>query len=139
MGAWRHAYCPDRQFHREERFQILSAYTQSGVIHTRILQGSIGGGLFADFIRELSPMRGRWPEPNSVLVMDNATFHRSSSTKELCDEAGVMLFFLSPYSPDLNSTKELFSQLKAFLRRHWKNQAHNFDNFGGFLDGQSAW
>lgn len=121
------------RFHREERHQILPAYTQNGVIHTRIYQGSTDGEFFEDFIRELLPMCGRWPEPNSVLVMDNASFHQGSSIKELCDEAGVMLFFSSPYSPDLNPIEELFSQLKAFVRRHWRKQAHNFDNFGEFL------
>jgi transposase len=121
------------RFHREQRHQILPAYTQNGVIHTRIFQGSTDGEFFADFIRELLPMCGRWPEPNSVLVVDNASFHRGSSIKELCEEAGVMLFFLSPYSPDLNPIEELFSQLKAFVRRHWRKQAHSFDNFGEFL------
>jgi transposase len=121
------------RFHREERHQILPAYTQSGVLHTRIYQGSTDGELFTDFIRELLPMCGRWPEPNSVLVMDNASFHQGALIKELCDEAGVMLFFLSPYSPDLNPIEELFSQLKAFVRRHWRKQSHNFDNFGDFL------
>lgn len=86
-----------------------------------------------DFIKELLPMCGRWPEPNSVLVMDNASFHQGALIKEFCDEAGVMLLFLSPYSPDLNPIEELFSQLKAFVRRNWRKQAHNFDNFGEFL------
>lgn len=121
------------RFHREERHQILPAYTQSGVLHSRIYQGSTDGEFFADFIKELLPMCGRWPEPNSVLVMDNASFHQGALIKEFCDEAGVMLFFLSPYSPDLNPIEELFSQLKAFVRRNWRKQAHNFDNFGEFL------
>jgi transposase len=121
------------RFHREDRHQILPAYTQSGVIHSRIFQGSTDGEFFEDFVTELLPMCGRWPEPNSVLVMDNASFHQGASIKELCEEAGVMLFFLSPYSPDLNPIEELFSQLKAFIRRHWRKQAHNFDNFGDFL------
>lgn len=65
-------------------------------------------------------MCSRWPEPNSVLVMDNASFHQGVSIKELCQEAGVMLLFSSPYSPDLKPIEELFSQLKAFVRRHWR-------------------
>jgi transposase len=65
--------------------------------------------------------------------MDNASFHRSTYIKELCDEAGVMLHFLSPYSLDLNPIEELFSQLKAFIRRHWRKQALNFKDFGEFL------
>lgn len=47
------------RFHREQRHQILPAYTQNGVVHTRIFQGSTDGEFFADFIRELLPMCGR--------------------------------------------------------------------------------
>ena len=120
-------------FHREQRHQILPAYTQNGMIYTEIFQGPTDGDVFENFIRNLLPLCGRWPEPNSVLVMDNASFHRGSSIKELCDQAGVMLFFLSPYSPDLNPIEELFSQLKAFIRRHWRKRSLDFDNFGDFL------
>lgn len=120
-------------FHREQRHQVLPAYTQDGIIHTQIFQGPTDGEVFKNFIRELLPRCGQWPQPNSVLVMDNASFHQGSSIRELCDEAGVMLVFLSPYSPDLNPIEELFSQLKAYIRRHWREQAPNFDNFGDFL------
>ena len=89
--------------------------------------------MFKNFIRNLLPLCGRWLEPNSVLVMDNASFHRGSSIKELYDQAGVMLFFLLPYSPDLNPIKELFLQLKAFIRRYWQKRSLDFDNFGNFL------
>ena len=39
---------------------------------------------------------------NSVVIMDNATFHKSSKTKELLIEHGHTLEFLPPYSPDFN-------------------------------------
>lgn len=121
------------RFHREQRHQILPAYTQNGVMHSRIFQGSTDGDVFEDFIKELLPLCGRWPEPSSVLVMDNASFHQVSSIKELCEDAGVILLFLSPYSPDLNPIEELFSQLKAFVRRHWRKRANDFPSFGDFL------
>ena len=37
-----------------------------------------------------------------VIVMDNATFHKSEKTKELIKNDGSELLFLPPYSPDLN-------------------------------------
>jgi len=120
-------------FHREQRHQILPAYTQYGVLHAKIFQGSTDGDVIDDFVKDLLPFCGRYPEPNSVLVMDNASFHHTSSIIELCREAGVKVLFLSPYSPDLNPIEELFSQLKTFVRRHWRKEAHNFDNFGDFL------
>jgi transposase len=53
-----------------------------------------------------------------VLVIDNASFHRSDRVEELCAEAGVILVYLPPYSPDLNPIEEFFAKLKAFIRRN---------------------
>ena len=56
----------------------------------------------------------------SILVLDNATFHQSHRTRELVDEAGCTLMFLSPYSPDLNPIEKLWANLK----RQWRHAAH---------------
>jgi hypothetical protein len=34
----------------------------------------------------------------------------------LCEEAGVKLVYLAPYSPDLNPIEEFFAELKSFIR-----------------------
>ena len=36
----------------------------------------------------------------------------------ICDEAGIQLAYLPPYSPDLNPIEEGFAELKAWCRRH---------------------
>ena len=33
-------------------------------------------------------------------------------------DAGVIIWFLPPYSPDLNPTEEAFSQVKHYLRKN---------------------
>ncbi|EAQ88761.1 hypothetical protein CHGG_05380 [Chaetomium globosum CBS 148.51] len=55
------------EFNREQRFQILAAYTQSGVKLARIYRGSTDAVIFEDFIDQLLHHCGKWPEPNSVL------------------------------------------------------------------------
>jgi transposase len=65
------------EFHREQRFQILAAYTQKGVELAYIYTGSTNAVIFEDFIEQLLLHCGKWPEPKSVLVMDNASIHRS--------------------------------------------------------------
>jgi transposase len=37
----------------------------------------------------------------------------------MCHEAGVVLEFLPPYSPDLNPIEEAFAELKAWMKRHY--------------------
>jgi transposase len=107
------------RFHRSRRYQILPAYTQDGILLSRIFQGSTDGPFYEDFIEQLLQHCGRWPEPKSVLVMDNASFHRSDRIEKMCSTAGVKLVYLPPYSPDLNPIEEFFSELKAFIKRHW--------------------
>jgi transposase len=74
---------------------------------------------FESFIEQLLQHCGRWPEPKSVLVMDNASFHHSDRVKTLCAEAGVKVLYLPPYSPDFNPIEEFFAELKAYTKKAW--------------------
>jgi transposase len=48
----------------------------------------------------------------SVIVLDNATFHKSQKTHELVKAAGCRLLFLPPYSPHLNPIEKLWGTIK---------------------------
>jgi len=62
------------QFHRDERYQILPAYSQGSIVLSRIFRGAMDAAVFEDFIDQLLRHCGRWPKPKSVLVMDNASY-----------------------------------------------------------------
>jgi transposase len=47
--------------------------------------------------------------PNSVLVMDNASFHHTDRITQMRANAGIKLVYLPLYSPDLNLIEELFA------------------------------
>jgi transposase len=110
---------------RGKRYQILTAYSQDGVVLSRVFQGGTNAAIFEDFIEQLLCHCGRWPEPDSVLIMDNAPFHNPDRIKELCARAGVRVIFLPPYSCDLNPIEEFFSELKSFVRQAWKTYERN--------------
>lgn len=123
------------KLHRGRRYQILPAYSQDGILLHRVFQGSTEGEIFEDFIEQLLPHCGRWPEPKSVIVMDNASFHRTDRVERLCAEAGVKLVYLPPYSPDLNPIEELFAELKCFIKKHWEDYENCPEQgFGVFLE-----
>lgn len=126
------------KFHRDQRWQILPAYAQDGVVLSRVFQGSIDAAVFEDFIQQLLKHCGKWPEPKSVIVMDNASFHHSDRIKGMCADAGVKLLYLPPYSPDLNPIEEFFSELKAYIRRHWQNYEQNPDQGSIFFAWQGV-
>lgn len=123
------------RFHRERRYQILPAYAQDGIVLARVYQGSTDSSVFEDFVQQLLAHCGRWPEPKSVLVMDNASFHHSERVAQLCSDAGVKLVYLPPYSPDLNPIEEFFAVLKAFVRKQWHEYEEKPEqDFGAFLE-----
>lgn len=104
-------------------------------MRSRVFCGSTDASVFEDFIDQLLRHYGRWPEPKSVLVMDNASFHHTEGIAQMCADAGVKLVYLPPYSPDLNPIEEFFAELKGFIRRNWSHYTEDPDQgFDSFLD-----
>ena len=53
----------------------------------------------------------------SVIILDNATFHRKSRLHTLAEKAECEILFLPPYSPDLNPIENFWAWLKSRLRK----------------------
>lgn len=119
---------------RDKRYQILPAYTVDGILLARIYTGSTDAAWFEDFVEQLLHHCGKWPEPRSVLVMDNASWHNKERLERLCADAGVKLLFLPPYSPDFNPIEEFFSEFKSYIKKCW-NEYYNLikADFKAFL------
>ena len=49
--------------------------------------------------------------------MDNLSSHKNKAVRHAIRAAGAKLFFLPPYSPDLNPIEQAFSKLKTLLRK----------------------
>ena len=52
-----------------------------------------------------------------IVVMDNLGSHKGQAVRAAIRAAGAKLFFLPPYSPDLNPIEQMFSKLKTLLRK----------------------
>jgi len=59
-------------------------------------------------------------KPGDIVVMDNLGSHKSSAVRDAIRAAGARLWFLPPYSPDLNPIEQTFSKIK-----HWMRVAQN--------------
>ena len=53
---------------------------------------------------------------NDIVVLDNLKCHADRQARELIEKAGAQVWFLPPYSPDLNPIEKMWSKLKAILR-----------------------
>ena len=55
-----------------------------------------------------------------TVVMDNLSSHKQADARQMIYEAGASLWFLPPYSPDLNPIENAFSK----LRRLYESAGH---------------
>ena len=123
---------------RSKRWSILPALTIDGYLDWIIYHGSINTASYIDFVRtKVFPhcfpfASGR---ERSVLIMDNARIHHNKELLRLCEEAGVLVEYLPPYSPDFNPVEITFSILKAWIKRHLELAAAHAESqsFGDFL------
>ena len=122
---WKHGYSLRGEhpvyhhfLHRDNRVSAITAMSTDGILATELFYGTLNGDRFLDFLRgslipEMLPFDGM--SARSVLVLDNCSMHHVSSALELLRQAGILVMFLPPYSPDLhvNPEEELFSAIKV--------------------------
>jgi len=68
----------------------------------------------ADSVCELlRAIRSKNPHDKKItLIMDNATYNRSAKVKKLANDLKIDLFYLPPYSPNLNPIERLWKFMK---------------------------
>ena len=93
---------------------VVGAITQEKVIAFDIIGKSMKGEDFKKFVKEhLVPEL--WD--GAVVVMDRLRAHQVEGIKEMVEEVGAKVIYLSGYSPDFNPIEHLWWELKAFIRR----------------------
>ena len=102
---------PDTRFHRTT---ILSSVRLDGTIVPIVFEGALNGNIFKAYVAEwLVPSL----RPGDIVVMDNLSSHKVSGVVAAIEEAGAMVLFLPPYSPDFNPIELMWSKIKAILRK----------------------
>jgi transposase len=99
-----------------------------------VFDGPINGKMFLAYVEQvLVPAL----EPGDIVVMDNLGSHKGKAVRDAIRAAGARLFFLPPYSPDLNPIEQVFAKLKHLLRKAaertiedtWRRIGNLLDNF----------
>jgi transposase len=102
-------------------------------ISYKVFQGAITSELIEEFLEyQVLPFYNPHPAPNSVIVLDNASIHRSSRIRQLYKAASIRLEYLPPYSPNYNPIKKSFKQLKGWIKQH-ADEAEIFNEFRAFI------
>jgi transposase len=103
------------------RTNVIGALLLGTLLTISTFQSNINTEIFnAWVIQDLVP---KLPA-QSVVIMDNASFHKGALMKKALEDEGHKLLYLPPYSPDLNLIEKKWAQAKAIRRR-----------VGGTIDG----
>ena len=93
---------------------LVAGLRQDGMVAPLVIDGSMDGPTFVAYVEQcLAPTLAR----GDIVIMDNLTAHKVSGVKEAIEAVGAKLMYLPQYSPDLNPIEEVFSKLKALLRK----------------------
>jgi transposase len=99
-----------------------------------VFDGPINGRSFLAYVEQcLAPELS----PGDIVMIDNLGSHKGKAVRRAIRKTGAKLFFLPPYSPDLNPIEQVFAKLKTLLRKAaertveatWKRIGQLLDHF----------
>lgn len=95
---------------------MISAVAPTGEMRFRLVEGNVNATVFADFIDRLAADAGG---QKVFLIVDGHPSHRSKVVQRKLKalDGQVELFFLPPYSPELNPDELVWSHVKRQIGR----------------------
>ena len=91
-------------------FSLISAISSRGMMRFMVREGGVNSAVFIEFLKRL--MAGA--KKKIFLIVDNGSSHISKMTKAFVASVKdrLELFYLPPYSPDLNPDELVWNHLK---------------------------
>ena len=89
---------------------IISAISPRGALRFMVVKGGVGARVFIEFLKRL--MHGQ--RRSVFLIVDGHPAHRAKIVKEFVEslEGKLRLYFLPPYSPELNPDELVWNDVK---------------------------
>ena len=99
---------------RKTRYNITAALNQNILFAPFLFEGYSNAMVYSTYVEQvLIPTL----KPGMVLIIDNASFHKSTKVIDLIEAAGCRVIFLPPYSPDLNPIEHHWTAVKNEIRK----------------------
>ena len=113
-------------WHAKGRINAIGAIINFDFLTVSLFHGSVNSDVFYAWLTsDLLPK----VKPETVIVMDNATFHKRADMIEAIEKHGCMVEFLPPYSPDFNPIEHKWAQAKSARRRTQCSVDELFQNY----------
>jgi len=93
---------------------MISSVRWDGSTACMVVDGATTKDIFKAYVENILLPTLR---PGDVVVLDNLSSHKNQEVRDLIESAGAELWFLPPYSPDLNPIEKMWSKVKSILRK----------------------
>ena len=92
---------------------MISSIRLDGSTACMAIDGATDKEAFREYVRGvlLPTLRS-----GDIVVLDNLGAHKDTEAIRLMESAGAEVWFLPPYSPDLNPIEKMWSKVKEFMR-----------------------
>ena len=102
------------RYHRES---FIAAQNGSKILAPFCYTGTCNTLLFNIWIEKILISELK---PGQVVILDNASFHKSKKSVEMIESVGCRVLFLPPYSPDLNPIEKFWANFKRKVKENLK-------------------
>lgn len=113
-----------------QRTNIIAGLISNKSIAPFVFNGPCNTELFNNWVEQFLIKELKAGE---VVVMDNASFHKSKKTQDLIESVGCKLIFLPPYSPDLNPIEKFWANMKSWIKDNISKFLVLFDAISSFF------
>jgi len=95
-----------------------------------VFDGPINGECFRAYVeQQLLPVL----KAGDIVIMDNLGSHKAIALRQAIKAVGARLWYLPPYSPDLNPIEQTFAKIKHWLRLAQKRSIEDVWRYVGDL------
>lgn len=113
----------------KKRQSLLLARRCKKLLSPMIFEGTCNKKLFNKWLEKMLIPEMEKLEQKQVIIMDNASIHKNKKTREIIENAGHILLYLPPYSPDFNPIEKFFGVLKRIMKNSELNLEDAIANF----------
>jgi transposase len=92
---------------------FIASLRLTGMTAPWVLDGPMDGDVFRAYVEHVLAPTLR---PGDVVVLDNLPAHKVAGIRETIARRRAQIYYLPPYSPDMNPIEMAFSKFKALLR-----------------------
>ncbi len=98
---------------RWETTTMIAALRLDGATAPMVIEGATDAAVFRAYVKHVLVPTLR---EGDIVVLDNLSSHKAVEVREMIEATGAALWFLPPYSPDMNPIEKMWSKAKEMLR-----------------------